>query len=151
MSKANTRPLTPRLICKDAKKAIDFYVQALGAKVLEQFEDKHLGIIVHSALEVNGGIFAVVDSAPDWGNHSPSDIGGTAVLMQLIVDDPDTTGKQMEQLGAEVVFPIADQFYGHREGRLRDPFGHLWMITKIVEELSPEEIQRRVDSFHDAG
>jgi PhnB protein len=105
---------------------------------------------VHSALEVNGGIFSVVDSAPDWGNTAPGDIGGTAVVLQLMVGDPDAVGAAMQKHGADVVFPIEDQFYGHREGRLRDPFGHLWIIGKVVEALSPEEIQARVDRFHDA-
>ena len=151
MTKTNAPPtLTPRLVVKGAARAIEFYVNALGARVLERYDDEKLGIVVHSALEVNGAVFSVVDSAPDWGNTAPADIGGTAVILQLTADDPDAVGAAMERHGAEVVFPIQDQFYGHREGRLRDPFGHLWIVSKVVEKLSPEEIQRRVDRFHDA-
>jgi PhnB protein len=56
-------------------------------------------------------------------------------------------GRRMEELGAKVIFPIEDQFYGDRQGRLQDPFGHLWVITQRLQALSPEEIQRRVTNY----
>lgn len=139
--------LTPRLVVRGAAKAIDFYTNALGARVLERFEDKKIGKIVHSALELEGSVFAVVDSAPDWGNDSPADLEGSAVIMTYMTDDPDAVGAALEKHGAEVVFPIKDQFYGHREGRFRDPFGHLWIVGRVTEALSAEEIQQRVDAF----
>lgn len=69
------------------------------------------------------------------------------MILQLLCDDPDAVCERAVALGAEVVFPIEDQFYGHREGRIRDPFGHLWILTRVVREMTPAEIQRAVDAF----
>ncbi len=66
------------------------------------------------------------------------------MIINLVVDDADTVGQRLTEAGAEVMVPIATQFYGHREGRFRDPFGHMWIITTIVESLSAEEIQARM-------
>jgi PhnB protein len=65
------------------------------------------------------------------------------VILNVVVADADAVGTRLLTAGAEVVFPIADQYYGHREGRFRDPFGHLWIITAIVEKLTADEIQSR--------
>ena len=66
------------------------------------------------------------------------------MILQLVVNDVDALAERLAAAGAEEIFPVADQFYGHREGRFRDPFGHYWIVTTIVEQLSPEEITRRM-------
>lgn len=79
--------------------------------------------------------------------HSPSPlaIGGSGLLLRLTVSDADAVGRAMEACGAEVIIPIEARYYGPREGRLRDPFGHLWIVNQAGEELSKEEVQGRID------
>ena len=152
MSEANNVPparLTPRLVVKGAAEAIDFYVAALGAKVLERFEDPNLdGLVVHAALQIGEHVMSLAGEHREWGNHAPPSLGGSPVLLHLDVADADAVGASMEAHGAEVVIPIADQFYGKREGRLRDPFGHLWVVSHPLEKLSDEEIERRMLEFN---
>jgi PhnB protein len=118
----------PRLVVLGAAQAIDFYVKAFGAKEITRYTDEATGRIPHAELELSGVTFAVKDEGD--GDPAPPTLGGTPVVMALYVDDPDAVGRRMQEHGATVVFPIADQSYGERAGRLADPFGHLWMIAK---------------------
>ncbi len=138
--------LTPRLVVRGAAAALDWYAKALDAKELERFATPE-GKIVHSAIEVRGCVLAVIDEALDWGNPSPAELGGSPILLHLVVDDADALAKTMTEHGAEVVIPIDDRFYGYREGRLRDPFGHLWILSHKLRDMSDEEIQAGVDNF----
>jgi PhnB protein len=149
---ANRPRIVPHLICKGALRAIAFYVDVLGAREVSRFVDRQLGdgdFVVHAELELGGALFSVAEEHREWHNHAPTSLGGSPVVLTLEVDDAFAVGKRLEAAGARVVFPIEDRFYGMRQGRLADPFGHLWIITQTIEELSAEEIQRRVDRFHD--
>ena len=136
--------LFTRLVVEDAAVALDFYTAALGATELVRFPEPS-GRIVHAEFQLGDNIVSVTE-ADGQLNRSPDALGGSGVLLTLVVDDADAIGGAMERHGATVVIPIADQYYGRREGRLRDPFGHLWIISQDGEELSPEEIQRRVEA-----
>ena len=92
-------------------------------------------------------MISLTDEAPAWKNVAPSTLGGTPVILQLFVDDPDAVFEKAVARGATSVVPIADQFYGHREGRIADPFGHMWIIGKVTKTIAPEEIQRMVDEY----
>jgi PhnB protein len=128
---AKATQLTPRLVVARAVQAIEFYKNALGATELGRHADPELGgLIVHTEMRVDGVAFTLTEEHRDWGNNSPESLGGTPVILTLNVTDADAVGRRMEDAGAKVVFPIADQFYGRREGRLRDPFGHLWIISQ---------------------
>ena len=143
--------LVPLLIVRNAHDAIDFYVEALGAKVIDKFVDDKLGgVVVHASLEVRGARFSVAEETRDHHNLAPTTIGGTAVILHLGVENADGAGARLLRHGATVVFPIADQFYGAREGRFKDPFGHFWIISQPLQNLSADEIQRKIDRFHDA-
>jgi PhnB protein len=146
---SNRPRISPGLVVNDAKRAIDFYVEALGAKVESCFVDQKLGKVVHAELSVGGGVFSVRDEDREWKNDAPTSLGGSPVIIALEVDDAHAAGKRLEKAGAKVLFPIADHFYGERQGRFLDPFGHMWMIGQHLEDLSNEEIQRRIDGFHD--
>ena len=139
--------LTPRLIVKNAAAALDWYVLAMEAEELERWAMPSSGKIVHAAIQIRGSVLSVIDDAPEWGNHAPSELGGSPILLHLDVDDADAVGARMVEQGAEVVIPIDDRFYGYREGRLRDPFGHLWIISQKLRDMTPEEIQAGVDAF----
>lgn len=137
--------LTPRLVVAEADRAIDFYREAFEAQVLERFEMG--GRVVHAALKVFAAVVAVTEEAAEANNVAPTSLGGSAVILNLVVEDVDAVAQAFIGAGGEAVFPIADQFYGHREGRFRDPFGHLWIITTIRERLTPEEIDERIKAM----
>jgi PhnB protein len=85
-------------------------------------------------MAIDGLRFFVVDENPEGFNLSPKSLGGTTVRINLIVDDPDATGAQAVRAGASEVFPVADQPYGFRQGRVADPDGHHWLIGKPLDD-----------------
>lgn len=140
----NDPTLYPRLVVDDAAAALDFYTIGLGAVELVRYAEPS-GVIVHAEIQVGADVFSITE-ADGLVNESPLGLGGSGVLLTLVVDDADQLGAALVAAGAEIVIPIADQYYGRREGRLRDPFGHLWIISQDGEELSEEEIRRRVEN-----
>lgn len=139
--------LYPRLIVDDASEALNFYTRALGATELVRFPEPS-GRIVHAEMRIGESVFSVTEA--DGGHSlSPASLGGSGLLLTLVVDDADAVGASLEEAGAEVLIPIDDQYYGRREGRLRDPFGHLWIISQDGEDLDEDEIRRRVDEAAD--
>ncbi len=134
--------LTPRLIVAGADRAISFYQEVFGAQLLERFVDA--GRVVHAAMRIDDAVFALAEERHDWNNVSPASLEGSAVILQINTDDADALAEAMLRAGAKEVFPVADQFYGKREGRFRDPFGHLWIVSQTLEALSAQEIERRV-------
>jgi uncharacterized glyoxalase superfamily protein PhnB len=136
--------LYARLVVPDAPRAIDFYRAALGAEEIERYTGPD-GRIVHALLRLGGSVIAVKDA--DEGDPAPTSLGGSPVIMALDVSDADAVAEAMLRGGATVVYPVADQHYGQRGGRLADPFGHLWMISQTIEDLTPEQIQQRTDEL----
>lgn len=116
----------PRLVVKGADAALEFYSAAFDGKVLERYTDEH-GHVVHAMVAVGPVRFAVKDA--DDVDAGPTD-GGSPVIIALYVSDADAVANRMAEAGATVVFPVTDHDYGQRGGRLRDPFGHLWMIAE---------------------
>jgi PhnB protein len=137
--------LVPHLIVSGAERAIDFYVQVFGARERDRYVDA--GRVVHAALVFAGTTFTLSEEHREWHNLAPSSIGGSAVVLRLTVDDPDATAARAVERGAKIVFPVADQYYGRREGRIQDPFGHLWIVSRLIEELSPDETRRRMNAL----
>jgi PhnB protein len=120
--------LTPKLIVRGAADAIAFYVEVFGAREQERYEDD--GRIVNATLTLGKSSFALADETPQWHNHAPVSLGGTPVILTLDVKDPDAVCARAVARGAKVIFPVADQSYGHRAGRIQDPFGHVWILDK---------------------
>ena len=138
--------LTPRLVVSEAAAAIEFYKSVFDATEIERYASPS-GVVVHSAIAIHGAVISVIDEAPDWGNVSPTRLNGSPVLLNLEVDDPDAIAMAAKAAGASIVIPVDERFYGRREGRICDPFGHLWILGRQTREVLPEEIQRGVDSF----
>ena len=126
--------LHARLVVEDADRAIAYYETTLGAELLERFTESD-GRVVHARLGIGGGEISMAEQVPDWGLLGPGALGGSAVLLHLTVADCDAVGDRMVAQGGEVVIPIADRPYGKREGRIRDPFGHLWILSTHLFDL----------------
>ena len=124
--------LTPMLTVKDAATAIEFYRDAFGAAELAR-STAPTGHMV-AELAIDGLRFFVVDENPEAFNLSPKSVDGTTVRINLIVDDPDAAEAQAVRAGATVIFPVDDQAYGFRQGRVADPYGHHWLLGKPLED-----------------
>ena len=125
-----TTHVQPRLVVDDASAAIDFYVAALDAREEMRFADPS-GKIVHAEVTVGTSSFSLTEADGQY-NFSPGQVGGTPMLMRVSCHDADAIGDAMVANGADVLIPIDDRDYGFREGRLRDPGGHLWIISQLL-------------------
>lgn len=140
MSSHDISALYPRLVVEGADAALDFYARALGGSVTERFTGPD-GRIVHAIVQVGPARFAVKDA----GDGDPAPTGnGVPVIMALDVSDADAVAERMLAAGATVIFPLADHGYGAYDGRLRDPFGHQWLISQRIEEPTPEPAREQV-------
>jgi PhnB protein len=139
--------VTPHLVVDGARRAIDWYKQVLGARELATYVDKKLDRVVHADLAIGDTEISLADEHREGKRLAPTALGGSPVILTIRVDDAHALGERMVAAGAKVIYPIQDQFYGERQGRLQDPFGHLWIVTQRLREMTPEEIQRGVDSY----
>jgi PhnB protein len=138
--------VTPALVVRDAARAMEFYKAAFGAQERMRMAGPG-GKIVHAEMTIGDSVIMVADEFPEWGNLSPESLKGSPVRMGLYVEDVDAVANRAVAAGAKVLIPVADQFYGDRSGRLADPFGHIWIISTHKEDVSPEEMQNRMDAF----
>lgn len=130
------------LCVSDAAKAIDFYAAAFGAT--EKFRlTEPGGRVGHAELDFGGITVMLSDEYPECGIRGPSALGGTPVTIHLHVDDADAIINRCVEAGATLERAPQDEFYGERSGVIRDPFGHRWNIGHSIEDMSPEEMQRR--------
>jgi PhnB protein len=135
--------LTAYLIVKGAAAAIDFYKKAFGAteSMRMPMPDGRVG---HAELRIGDSVLMLADEFPEADAISPQALGGTTVGLMIYVDDADSMFNKAVSLGAKVKKPMADQFYGDRNGTLEDPWGHKWTIATHVEDVAPEEMERRL-------
>ena len=140
--------VTPYLAVKEAAKAIDFYTRAIGATERLRFE--HGGKIGHAEIQIGDSIVMLSDEWPDGGHLSPQSLGGTSTSLHVYVDDVDGAFKRAIDAGGKAERAVQDQFYGDRSGTFLDPFGHRWNLATHVEDVSEEELQRRMAEFSKA-
>ena len=134
-------------LCVDnAADAIAFYERAFGATEKVRLVEPG-GRIGHAEIDLDGATVMLADEFPEIGVRSPTSIGGSAVTLHLHVDDADAVVDRAAQAGATVEMPPTDMFYGERTAVLRDPFGHRWNIGHSIEDVSPDEMQRRYDEL----
>ena len=136
--------ITPYLIIKGAAEAIDFYKKAFGAT--ELFRMEHNGQIGHAELKIGDSPIMLADEQPAMGYLSPKSLGGTPVSIMIYLEDVDTVYGQAIQAGGEELKALQDQFYGDRSGTLKDPFGHVWTVATHKEDVTPEEMDKRIKS-----
>lgn len=132
--------LRPKLVVRDATAAIAFYEKAFGARVTERYTAGDT--IVMASLTLLGGSISLKDE--DNTDASPARLGGVAVVIDVTCDDPGRVAERAVAAGADVVFPVEDQPYGARGGRVRDPFGHEWLL-QTPPTMMPAQIQQAID------
>jgi PhnB protein len=135
---------TPYLIIKGAAKALDFYKKAFGATELMRMPGPD-GKIGHAEIKIGNSPIMLADEVPNMGYKSPQSLGGTPVSIMLYVENVDKTVERAVAEGAKIEKPVQDQFYGDRNGSIQDPFGHVWTISTHIEDVSPDEMKRRVE------
>jgi uncharacterized glyoxalase superfamily protein PhnB len=135
---------------KNAARAIAFYQEAFGAR--EKFRlTEPSGRIGHAELDFGGVTLMLSDEFPEYGILAPQPGGTTGLSLHLHVDDADAMIAGAVAAGATLVSAPQDQFYGERGGKVRDPFGHEWLIGHEIEKVTPEEMQRRYDALLAGG
>ena len=135
--------ITPYLVIKGAAAAIDFYKQAFGAAEIMRMPQLD-GRVGHAELKFGDSVVMLADEYPELQVVGPKTLGNTSVGLLLYLDDVDKAVERAVSLGATIKKPIADQFYGDRTGTIEDPFGHKWTLAVHIEDVTPEEMQRRM-------
>ena len=132
-------PITPHIVVRDAVAASEWYARALGAAERDRLPLPN-GKVMYVELRFGDAPMMVADEFPDLGIVSPLTLGGTAVVLHLDCADVDAAWQRALDAGAEAVVPLEDQFWGDRQGQLRDPFGHKWNLARHVRDVPREEI-----------
>lgn len=132
----------PYLRVHDAAAAIAFYEEAFGAQELFRLQEPG-GRIGHAELRIGPATIMLADEYPQSGISGPRTLGGTTFSLHLHVSDVDAVFARAVGAGATIVRPLENQFYGERSGTVRDPFGHEWLLGGHIEDVTPEEMQRR--------
>ena len=135
--------VTPYLIVKGAAKAIDFYKSAFGATELMRFPGPN-NTVMHAEIKIGDSPIMLADEPESGTSRSPLAGGGTPVSLMIYVEDVDKVFNQAVSQGAKSTRPVQDQFYGDRSGNLTDPFGHVWTVATHKEDVSAEEMERRM-------
>ena len=134
--------ITPYLICRNAAAAMDFYKRVFDTTELVRMTGPG-GRIAHAEIKVGDSCVMLADENLEMGAQSPQAIGGSPVHILVYVKDADTAVNQAVKAGSKLDKPVADQFYGDRSGSVTDPFGHKRTIATHIEDVSPEEMEKR--------
>ncbi|MGH9314289.1 MAG: VOC family protein [Vicinamibacterales bacterium] len=137
--------VTPYLVVDGASDAIDFYRRAFGAteRVRMPAPDGKVG---HAEIQIGDSVVMLSDPFPEMGSTAPAGTGGAPFGLMLYVPDVDALFKQAVEAGATVTMPLENQFWGDRYGKVRDPFGHQWHLATHIEDVSPEEMDKRAQA-----
>lgn len=135
--------ITPYLHVKGAAEALAFYREAFGAEELVRMDGPN-GTVMHAEMQLGDSKFMLSDEMEDWGNTSPTTLGGSSLSLMVYVEDSDAAFARAIEAGAKEVMPPTDHFYGDRSGVVEDPFGHRWNLSTHVEDVSPQEMDRRM-------
>jgi PhnB protein len=132
----------PYLIVRDAAAAIEFYKRAFGAQEIFRLSEPS-GRIGHAELKFGPATVMLADEFPEYGISAPPPTSDSGSSTHLHVADVDAMTAAAREAGAKVLMEPTTQFYGERASRVRDPFGHIWLLGQHIEDVAPEEMQRR--------
>ncbi len=141
---------TPYLVVDGAAAALEYYAKAFGATELHRLPGPD-GKIGHCEFKIGNSIIMMADEHPGMGAHGPKKFGGSPITIMIYVDDVDTVFNRAIAAGGTVERPVENKFYGDRAGGVIDPFGHKWYIATHVEDVSPEEMAKRMEKMGEAG
>jgi PhnB protein len=154
---ANVKPipegyprLSPYLYVDDAQAAIDFYGEVFGTKERMRMPGPD-GKIGHAELQLGDSILMLADQFPEMGSRSPRTVGGSPVTLSVYVEDVDDVYQRAMRGGATEIRGVRDEFYGDRTGQFEDPFGHRWSIATHVEDVPPDEMEKRAAQMMQQG
>lgn len=136
------RSVTPYLTVDDAAAAIDYYKRAFGASERMRMEAPN-GKVAHAELEIGDSLVMLSDPFPQSTSVPPKELGGTSAGVFLYVEDVDAVVNRAVDAGGTLTMEVVDQFWGDRFGAVTDPFGHSWSIATHVEDVPPEEMEKR--------
>jgi PhnB protein len=137
--------VTPYLVVDGAAKAIDLYKKVFGAT--EKFRMGGPGDkVMHAELKVGDSVVMIADEQPQMGFRGPLALGGTPVSIMLYVNNVDEVADKLTGAGGKTLRPAQNQFWGDRMGTYTDPFGHIWSIATHVEDVPPQEMQKRAEA-----
>ena len=139
------RDVYPYLCVRDAAAALSFYTRVFGAEEVLRLTDQS-GRVAHAELKLGPALVMLVDEHPEYGIRSPEAFGGTGTTIHLHVDNVDILTARAREAGATVLREPADYGHGERQSRLRDPFGHEWLLGHELETVSAEEVKRRFEA-----
>lgn len=139
--------LIPYITMKGAKDAIAFYESVLGAKQRGDVMPGPNGTIGHAELEIGGSVLMLADADPTAGSKTAQDLGGSPVNLCVYVEDADAVFGRAIENGSKVVQEPEDKFYGDRSGSFQDPWGYIWTAMTHIEDVTPEEMERRVEKM----
>jgi PhnB protein len=142
---AGYHSLTPYLVVNEASRAIDFYKQAFGAKETVRMGGPG-GKIGHAEMKIGDSMIMLSDEMPGSGNRSPQSLGGSPVSIFMYVESVDSVFDQAVKAGAKADMPPQDMFWGDRFGKLTDPFGHAWAVATHIEDVAPQEMEKRAQA-----
>ena len=138
--------VTPYLCVEGASAAIDFYSEVFGATERMRMPAPD-GKIGHAELQIGDSVIMLSDEYPEMGQRSPKAFGGSPVTISVYVEDVDAVFERAVKAGAKELRGVEDQFYGDRSGQFEDPFGHKWSVATHVEDVSPDEMNRRAEAM----
>ena len=136
--------VTPYLIVKGAARAIDFYKKAFGATEVMRFPGPN-NTLAHAEIQIGDSRIMLADEGENY--QSPQSVGGSPVSLMIYVQDVDKVFNQAVSAGAKTARAVQDQFYGDRSGNLIDPFGHQWTVATHKEDVSEQEMRRRMEAL----
>jgi len=142
--------VTPYLIVHDAAAALDFYKRAFGATEVARMPGPD-GKIGHAEVQIGDSHVMLADEFPEMGARSSKTLGGSPVGLMVYVDDVDTIARQAVAAGAKETRPITNKFYGDRTGSYEDPFGIEWHIGTHIEDVPPDEMEKRAAAAAESG
>jgi PhnB protein len=138
--------VTAYLVMRNAAQAMDFYTRAFGATELFRMAMPD-GKIGHAEMMIGDSHIMLADEVPERGINGPETLGGTPVSLMIYLEDVDAVYARALAAGGTEKHPLKDQFYGDRSGTLVDPFGHVWTVATHKEDVSPDEMTRRMASM----
>lgn len=140
------RTVTPYLVVRGADAALGYYSEVFGAEILSRVYADDAFTVLHAEMKIGNSIIIVSDEMPAFGVYSPFAFGGAGSAQHLYLPNVDAVWAAAVDAGCTVMVPLADTFYGERFGKVVDPFGHVWSMSKRIEALTPADIKARTQS-----